>query len=846
MRNQSTKLILFLSFLVFGLQINAQNRGNWKGQRGGGQAAAAIIKGQILDADTESPLEFATITVFSKRDSSMVTGGISDEKGNFQIDTKKGGYYAKFEFIGYQSRLIENIQFDKNNVANLGVVALLTDAETLNEIEVRAEKSVMQISLDKKVFNVGKDLANQGGSADMILDNVPSVAVDIEGGVTLRGSGNVRILINGRPSGAVKDGNANGLRSIPASLIDRVEVITNPSARYEAEGMAGIINIVLRKEEGKGLNGSFDVSVGHPRELGTAINMNYRKKNFNWFTNIGVRYRKGPGKGFNYSEFYNRDTNDIIESTDIVDLRRDMERGGLSGNFRFGADYYFNPKNTLTTAFNYRISDENNITDLVYKDYLNEAIPSNLELKTERRDDEIEEEKELEYALTYKRLFEGKGHELTADVRYDEEVEDEASDFVEQYFDKNDHQTDDPDSLQRSQNRESNSRFSIQLDYIKPFSKDSKFELGYRSSFRNIDNDFLVEEQNDISKDWEPLPDFNNHFIYTENIHSLYTQYGNKMGKFSYQIGLRVEYSDVTTELAANSQIQNDSINHREYVNPFPSVFLSYDLANNNAIQVSYSRRIRRPRFWDLNPFFTFSDNRNFFGGNPNLNPEFTDSYEIGHIKYWDKGSLSSAIYYRHTTDVITRIRRSVEDNKTAMRPENLATRNSFGFEFTYSFNPYKWWRVNGDLNFYRSITEGTVIVDSETINLSADAFSWNGRITSKMTIWNDLDFQLSGNYRAPRETTQGKANAMYHFDLGFSKDVLKKNGTLTLSVRDVLNSRRRRYTTGDEDFFTRGDFQWRFRQITLSLNYRINQKKKRGGGRGGRGNFDGGGMEGF
>ncbi|RMG84724.1 MAG: TonB-dependent receptor, partial [Bacteroidetes bacterium] len=268
MRNHPT-ILLFLALLL-SFSLTAQNRG----QRGGGESIPAVVKGKIVDAGNENPLEFATVTLFSKNDSSMVTGGISDERGIFQIETQPGDYFARIEFIGYQPREIADIVFGKStNLADLGTIALLSDATMLSEVEVRAEKSVMQISLDKKVFNVGKDLANQGGTAENILDNVPSVTVDIEGNVALRGSSNVRILVNGKPSGAVN--NANGLRSIPANLIDRVEVITNPSARYEAEGMAGIINIVLRKQEGKGLNGSFDLTVGHPDNFGTAINLNY-------------------------------------------------------------------------------------------------------------------------------------------------------------------------------------------------------------------------------------------------------------------------------------------------------------------------------------------------------------------------------------------------------------------------------------------------------------------------------------------------------------------------------------------------------------------------------------------
>ncbi|RMG87219.1 MAG: TonB-dependent receptor, partial [Bacteroidetes bacterium] len=559
-------------------------------------------------------------------------------------------------------------------------------------------------------------------------------------------------------------------------------------------------------------------------------------RNFNFFTNIGVNYRNAPGDGFVYQEFYNHDTlptGEVVDRTDITRVSRESERGGLSGNFRFGADYYFNPKNILTTALNYRRSSNDNFTTLTYRDYLND--PTNLQLITLRTDDENESRNNLEYALTYKKLFTGKGHELVTDIRYEDQVEDENSDFREEYYHADFLPTGKADSLQRAKNREQQNRLSIQIDYVRPFTKDHKFEAGYRSSFRNISNDYLVEEFDD--SEWKNIVGLSNNFEYTENIHALYTQYGNKFGQFSWQVGLRLEYSDVETKL-----LQTNEFNPRNYANLFPSAFLSYDLSNNNALQVSFSRRIRRPRFWDLNPFFTFSDSRNFFSGNPNLDPEFTNSFELSHVKYWEKGSLSSAIYYRHTTDVIQRLRIRNADNSTTMRPENLATRDNFGFEFNYAYSPFKWWKINGEFNFFRSITDGSLITDTRFFDLHADTYSWNTRLTSKQTIGKGTDIQIRGNYRAPRETTQGRTRAMYTIDLGVSRDLFKKHGTLTLSVRDLLNSRRRRYSIVDENFFNEGEYRWRRRQITLTLNYRLNQQKKRGGGNRGGGDFEGGG----
>lgn len=797
------------------------------------QPSKGVIKGKVVDAETQAPLEYATITIFSQKDSSIITGDISNDQGVFIIEAAPGTHFAKIEFIGFESQIIKEITLDnKNRFVDLGTIKVGVNTETLTEVEVRAEKSTVQMALDKRVFNVGKDLANAGGNAADILDEVPSVAVDVEGNVSLRGSEGVQILIDGKPSGLVGIGNSNGLRSLPANLIDKVEVITNPSAKFEAEGSAGIINIVLRKQKKKGLNGSFDFTVGDPRILGTAINLNFRRKKLNFFTNLGINYGRNFGGGDSYQEFYRGDT------TEITLIERDQDRGGISGNIRFGADYYLNETNTFTTSFLYRLGQDDNISTVDYQDFINNQ--NNFLERTFRTDEEIEDEAKLEYALTYTKKFEGKGHELVADIRFQDNTEKEGSDFNEVYFLSDGTLSNADQYFQRSNNEEGERRLITRLDYVKPFGKDHKLEAGYQGSYRKIKNDYLVEELNE-NNEWVVFDGLSNDFKYDEDIHALYTSYGNKINKFSYQFGARVEYSDVVTEL-----IQTNEINPRDYLNFFPSAFLTYDLPNNNAIQASYSRRLRRPRFWTLNPFFTLSDARNRFTGNPDLDPEFTDSYEIGHIKYWDKGSLGSAIYYRHTTGVIQRVITDVQvvDSLiiTLRRPENLATRDDLGFEFNFSYNPFKWWRINGDMNLFRSIIDGSNVDDS----FQADTYTMRGRLTSRTTIMKKTDLQLRVNYRAPRETPQGTTKAITSLNLGMSRDVFKKKGTLTLSVSDVFNSRKRRGTVFTDVLYREEEFQWRGRTTRLTLNYRLNQKKRRGGGRRGRGGggYEGGGEE--
>ncbi|MCK6691607.1 MAG: TonB-dependent receptor [Thermoanaerobaculia bacterium] len=767
-----------------------------------------LLRGKVVDAQTQVPLEFATVAVHRLPDSTLANGGLTDPGGVFSLALKPGLYYVRIDYLSYKTRFVGNIDLRKaQDELDLGIIALEPSASALEEVVISAEKSQLQFGLDKKVFNVGKDLANKGGSAADILDNVPSVTVDVEGNVSLRGSENVRILIDGKPSGLVSFG-SNGLRQLPANMIDRVEIVTNPSARYEAEGMAGIINIVLKKEQAPGFHGAIDLTAGYPQEYGASLNLNYRRKRFNFFANYGLRYNQSPGSGSQYLSFFRNDT------TFITELDQDRTRGGLSNNLRLGADYFFNPDNILTSAFNWRYGNDDNLSTIIYRDFINNSeTPSDV---TRRTDDEKETEPNLEYSLDYKKRFRREGREFNASFRFQDNSEHERSDYREQYFRPDGAPSGREDYLQRSDNRESERNFILQADYIHPFGKEGKFEAGYRGGIRDIRNKYRVEER--VSDEWRTLPGLSNDVLYDENIQAMYATLGNKIGRLSWQGGLRLEVSDVRTELLETNEVNQRPV----YANLFPSAHVGYELGSENSVQVSYSRRIRRPHFRELNPFSMFSDARNFSAGNPDLNPEFTDSYELGHLKRWEAGSLSSSVYYRRTTGVVERIRTQLSDTSALTRPVNLSDRNDIGLEFTASFEPLKVWKINGNLNFFRSVTEGQY----EGQDFNAEAYTWFGRVTNRFTLWKKLDVQATFNYRAPRNTTQGKSKALYHADLGMSMDVLNKNATLTFSVRDVFNTRRWRWITEGADFYNEGDFQWRARQMSLTLNYRINRKK--------------------
>ncbi len=777
-------------------------------------ATTIKIAGKVIDDDTEQPLSYTSIAILSLPDSNLVGGTLSDEKGHFEVAVPPGHYLLHIDFLGYAQLSYGPLTLSPDvAILNLGKLPMFATSHMLEEVEVRAERSTMQMTLDKRVFNVGKDLASQGGSAADILDNVPSVQVDVEGNVSLRGSQSVRILVDGKPSSLIGVGDANGLHQIPANLIERVEVITNPSARYEAQGMTGIINIVLRKERRKGINGSIDLNAGWPTNLGAAFNLNFRRKYFNLFGSYGYGLRQTPGGGSLYQEFFPTDS-----TTYILQQQREHQRGGLYHSFRFGSDFFLGPQDVLTASLTGRISGQDNNTTVWYNDFLNslaQAIGSSI-----RTDSEAEDEQNFDGSLDYEHRFTQKDHKLTARLSFETSREIEQSDYHETFFDAQGNPSSTPNLFQRSNSDQLNRRWLAQADYVRPFGQHGRFEAGWRSTWRHIINDYLVEELRDQA--WVSLDGLSNNFRYDEIIHALYALVGNKHGRFSYQLGLRYEYSDVRTELR-----QTNEVNHRQYPGLFPTAHFTYELTENHALQLSYSRRLRRPHFYYLNPFLSYSDARNFHTGNPDLDPEYTHSFELGHIQYLAKGTLATSLYYRRATGVIQRIRTINDEGITISRPENLATEDAIGLELTGSYNPFKWWRNDIDFNLFYAQTDGTNIGES----FQATTLSWFTRYTTRLK-WNTTDLQLRINYRAPRQTTQGQRKSLWFVDLAISRDLLNKKATLTLSIRDLFNTRKWRYLTQGDNFYSEGDFQWRARQATLSLNYRINQDKPRHGRR--------------
>ena len=775
-----------------------------------------MLFGQILD-DKGAGLPYVSVGVFNAKDSSYTKGAATEINGKFSMQLPAGQYFSKVSFLSFEEKVIPNIIITDKDV-DLKKIKLVPSIKNLEEFEIVEEKQLMELDLDKRVFNVDKDVTNQGADATEVLDNVPSVSVDVDGNVSLRGSENVRILINGKPSGMVGVSTSDALKQLQGNQIEKIEVITNPSSRYDAEGEVGIINIVLKRDKREGLNGSVNVNFGYPDNYGAGFNITVKRKNFNVFTGYGVNYRESPGSSISNQKFTYADTSFSYNST------RKMDRFSENHNVRLGTEVFINQYNSLTISGRYSLGDGSNENTVSYTDF---DAADELVQEVNREELEGKDRASHDVSLNYRKTFKKKDRLLTFDVQQSNRKDNESSTISQ----SNIYVVDD-NLEQRAFNNEGSINWLFQTDYIHPIKK-GKIEVGLKTNLREITDDYGVEGLNESLGEWEYIPGFKNNMLYNENVSAAYLMLGKKMKKFSYQLGVRVEHTDMKTDLRTTNEV-----NHRKYLNFFPSTHLSYKLKKENSLQVSYSRRIQRPRHWYLLPFFSFTDSRSTFSGNPNLVPEFTDAYELGHLKYWEKGSLLSSIYYRYTTGSINWITFSDAAGITQRMPVNLGTKDAFGLEFSGSYELQKWWNLRGSFNFYREIKDGVY----DGVAYGSDTYAWSTRLNSKWSIAKKVNLQSSFKYNAPKQSPQGENKARYSLDAGFSFDVLKGNGTVSFNVKDMFNTRKRRSTSYGENFVSEQEMQWRSRYFRINFTYRINQKKKKGGNQN-YDDFEGGGM---
>ena len=762
------------------------------------------VFGKIIDSESGEPLEYATVTILKVEENSVVTGGITDKDGVFNIPASKGDYNILIEYISFKNYTINNLSVNENK--DLGLISLIMDIESLDAVEIIAEETTVEIKLDKKIYTVGQDLTVKGGNAGDVLDNIPSVSVDLEGNILLRGNDAARILINGKPSSLVGI-DSKFLQQLPSDAIEKVEVITSPSARYEAQGSGGIINIILRKNKKLGLNGSLSSNIGYPERTGLSSNLNYRNGKINFFNSSGFSDRFSPGSGYNYSEYYNGD-----QPSTFFEENRETERDRNSFFTNNGVEWYIDDMTSVVGSFFYNQSESddsqtNNLDELDSTgDILNQTV-------------QVENEKDIdfnrEYNLNFERNFNDSGHKLTIDLQYDNSKEWEdaiisENDILEELIESN---------------QESES-YLIQADYVNPIGENRQFEAGFRISQDDDITDYRVYDY----ENFIPVEDLNqsNLFQYKERISALYTQYGVKVeDKYSFLVGLRLENTNKDI-----NQLTIEDFTNKNETGLFPTFNFGLEISEDETLTFGYNRRIRRPWSRFINPFPTKVSPINIFRGNPNLDPTYSNNIDFGYLKrYKSSFTINTSAYYQKSTNTFNFISEQTGETAeingvdvpiTERYPINLSTNTRFGFELNLSYRKGRKWNISSNFNVYSNKVEGSyndIVYDNENV-------SWSYRLNNKLTLPGKIEWQTRMNLRGPSETAVSKSEGDVSIDLAFSKELFKDKASLTLNINDLLDQRGWRTETFNDTFYNNSEWRWRRRSFTLNFTYRFNQKK--------------------
>ena len=755
-----------------------------------GQTGTITVTGRIVEKNNAEPIPFATVLLRDTETNENIAGTSSDFDGNFSMEVARTKFKVEVSFIGFETVSISEYAIDGDSV-DLGTIPLENINTVLEEVELRAEKSSTEFSLDRRVFNVGQDLSSTGMGALELLNNVPSVNVSIEGEVSLRGSSGVQILIDGKPS-IIADDPANTLSTITADMIERIEVITNPSAKYDAEGTSGILNIVLKKDDKTGMNGSVTLNTGIPDNHSIGFSLNRRTERFNLFTQLGVGYRSLPSDNENSNQ-------DLVNNTTVNSVGTDYRNDNFY-NIILGTDYYINDLNVITLSGNYayEIEDQPSETDFAFIDDTGDVVA-----RWKREETTEATNPKWQFDLQFKREFEDYDDHLllfSAQGRFF--GKDQSSEFdvtpIEGDLDFNDQQTE--TEFQQAE-------FIFKLDYTKPFNDRITMELGSQYFISDVGNDFTVRDL--IDGEWITDPNLTNNFEFDQKVFGVYGTFAYEGDVWGFKGGLRLENTDLQTLLT-----DTDEENSQYYTDLFPSGHISYKLSDVTSFQLGYSSRIYRPRLWDLNPFFNIRNDFVIRKGNPFLQPEYTDSYELTSILVFNKLSLNAGAYYIYTTDVIERVT-TFEDNVSITTPENVGTNQRIGFEVNFKYSPLSWFTLNGDFNYGYFERDGEF--EDQVFDFTGD--QWTSRLTGKFKLPAQFELEIIGNHQSGFPTIQSEISSVTFADMGLRKKVSKGKLVLNFAIRDIFASRIRESRTFGEDFFLYSS-SLRGRFITFGLSY--------------------------
>ena len=780
--------------------------------------------GRVLDNETNKPVEYASVSVLSLPDSNLVSGGVTEGNGYFKIDELgPGNYVALISFIGYENQFTPAFEISRSQTeASLGTFNLTPSVEFLQEVEIVEEKPMMEVKLDKRVFDPSQMGTTQGGSATDALENIPSVEVDMDGNISLRGNQNVRILIDGKPSALAGTDPATILRQIPAEAIKDIEVITNPSAKYDPDGMTGIINIVLKKNKWVGINGSVAAGVGNFGNNASA-NLSYRDKKVNVFTNLN--YRK-----FDFPFYIQNERITTFNGGSYLYQDAEAYRSNKFYSGKLGFDYYINPYNTITLSGNFNTGGGN--TD---EEQFSRSIDS-ADLDTTRWTRITTGENSntgYDLNLNYSKTFEEKGRELTSDLRYSK-GDRSGDEFYDQVFTN-------PDSLiyERSFTGGDNTFITAQVDYFHPLGEDRSYEMGAKMIHQENLYDYLYEKEEPAnSGTWNEIDALSTNFDYNETNYSVYGIYAAPLGDFSYQVGLRLEQTYF--ELSAQ-----DSTINRNYFSAFPTAHISKGIGEKGQAQLSYSRRINRPSSRQLSPAVDYADPLNIRMGNPNLRPEYIDSYELSYTHMMGRNSLQGSLYYRQQNDAIRRFRVHDDSSGVAILTyENLDMNQSYGIELIGSFRTNKW-NFMPSFNGYRNITTA----GEDRLGEDVSNMAMSTKLMLGYNINKNLSVQASSRYRSKMVPTQGSFKPGMGVDFSARYSFLNRAANLNLSVRNAFNTMKFEAVTESEGFIQTTQFQRPGPVFYLTFTYTFGKqdfsfRKRRKGGSNWEDNGGDGGMD--
>ena len=776
--------------------------------KGGGPESK--ITGYIYDGNAREPLQYASIAIYRKNDSTLVSGAIADSTGKFLVDDAGfGRFYLTVDFIGYQKKAVDEVVLNpRNRNKSLGKIYLQPASQALEGVDVTAEKNRIQYDIDKKIINVSKDLNAAGGTAVDVLRNTPSVEVDIEGNVSLRGSENFKVYIDGKPT--VLEGN-DLLKQIPAGSINQIEIITNPSAKYDPDGTGGIINVKMKEDHRGSFNGIVNASVRSNESYSGDFKVNYETGKFKFFVGADARDYQHDGRGQINRETFSADT------TFFYDSEKNRTRNHDGYSFEAGLDYNINERNTLSISgkrghygFGFDFdSDIQSYTDpATSTDY---AFNENV---FDRTGDYFRGD------VNYQLQFDDNGHKLQAMAYYstsdDDELETQKDFVANENYEVADGTN--PEKIRANTDEaENSSRFKI--DYTLPLRNNGEFEAGLQSRFKDEDSEYTFNYSDSASDDWADADSLSSDYVYRRNISSVYATYSGSIGIFGLKAGLRTEYTD--REISKSNLEESYVVNRWDW---FPSFHMTLKMDKKNKIQASYSKRIRRPRGWFLDPVISYRDKYNVRQGNPELEPEYTNSYEVSYMRRFDGGFASIEAYYRKTNNEITRLTSVYTKEIMLMTFDNLDDEQNLGAELMVNTDVTEWWNINVSGSYYRYQVNDEINGE----NVSRESNNWSLRFNSDFNLYTDARLQVRGYYRGPSVTIQGERSSFFYTSLAFRQDFLNKNLNLTLSMRDLFGTMSHEFVTDQPDYYMKRKFDRESRILRLSVSYKINDYKKK------------------